>query len=59
MIDKDKVSNEQGSEEFTKFKQAMEQIVAVRKANIVDELPKMFPERKPTKKATPKEKCNY
>jgi hypothetical protein len=44
------------SEEFIKFKTAMMQIVSVEKTDIVDELPKMFRERKPPKNTAKKRK---
>ena len=46
------IKPEAESEEFIKFKVAMQRIVAVRKVDIFEDLPKMFRERKPPKKAT-------
>ncbi len=40
------------TEEYLKFRTAMEQIVTVPKADIVSGLPKMFRERKAAKKTT-------
>ena len=42
------------SEEFVRFNAALKQIVAVKKIEIVEDLPKMFRERKPAKKAARK-----
>lgn len=39
------------SEEYVKFRRAMQRIVSVKKGDIVEDLPKMFRERKPRKKA--------
>jgi len=44
------------SEEYMKFEAAMQQILSVRKIDIVDKLPKMFRERKPAKKKAARKK---
>jgi hypothetical protein len=46
-----------GSEEYAKFRTAMQDIVAVRKVDIVEDLPKMFRDRKPAKKTAGKKRA--